>query len=250
MTAAERTRAGFAAIALALAAVSVPAVGQDRLERRTKPLDITIDGVPLRVPGKYAHGPNIPIGAIKFGFSFWISDGEPVSGGVPEIGATDRVGAAIYWPREAGRPPVGRQDDFLVLVHDVAFVAGKKEINRQQWRRERVGGGIGSNKVENGLECRAYPIGSKDCVTPLGYDPDVVMELRPMSGNSTWRAYIHSSVDPLWADLSFPELGQSRWPEAVCRTLQLIRSWRLSGGPPPPDCSKAARLSSVIAHGT
>jgi hypothetical protein len=248
MKGARHSYKAVTAVALTLATFSLPAVGQDRLERRTKPLDITVDGVRLRVPGKYAHGPNIPVGALKFGFSFWVSDGEPVAGGVREIGATERVGRAIYWPSEPGRP-FGSRDDFLVLILDVAFIADKKENNRQKRMRDGVMRDGGPTGVENGLDCHSYPTGYKYCVTPLGAEPEVGMDLTIMPSNPTWSMSVYSSADPMWVELRFPELGQSRWPEIVCRTLLLIRSWRISDGPPPPDCSKTPRLSSVAPRG-
>jgi hypothetical protein len=47
----------------------------------------------------------------------------------------------------------------------------------------------------------------------------------------------YSRTDALWVKLAFPGLAQSRWPDVVCRTLQLVRTWRVSSGPAPQDCS-------------
>ena len=152
------------------------------------------------------------------------------------------MGRAVYWPSEPGRPFFS-SEDFVVLVREARPMARSQALERQQWLRGRVKAGGGPTAVEDGLECYTYPTGYKYCVTPAGSDPDVGMSRNIMPNNPSWRMSFYSPADSLWVQLDFPELGQPRWPDIVCRALLLIRSWRTSDGPPPPDCSLRPRLS-------
>lgn len=81
------------AIGLSLGPLSLPAVSQTGPERRHKVYDRVIGGVQFRVPAEYMQPANIPTySAGGLSFSFWVSDGKPVAEGVPDIGATGRVG--------------------------------------------------------------------------------------------------------------------------------------------------------------
>lgn len=238
---------GVLSAMLGLGLLSLPASGQsqfgptvqERLERRNRSYDLAIDGMQFRIPGSYMQPSNDPRSPSKYlHFSFWVSDGKPVQFGVPEIGSKDRVGRAIFWAPEPGRP-YNSSDDFVVLV--LRALPGTEESfsRRQDGIRQRIAGLHGTASTEDGLECRLYKSGAKDCATALGHDPAITMDiLSVMPNNPTWRMTFHSPADSLWVELRFPELGQSRWPEVVCRTLLLIRSWRTSDAPSSPDCSK------------
>jgi hypothetical protein len=54
---------------------------------------------------------------------------------------------------------------------------------------------------------------------------------------------MYSRADGLSARIHFPGEGLRRWQDIVCRTLALVRSWRIVDGPSPQDCSKIPRLS-------
>lgn len=207
-------------------------------------LRLTINGMQFRIPGSYMQPSSDPRSPSKYlHFSFWVSDGKPIQVGVPEIGSKDRVGRAIFWAPEPGRP-YNSSDDFVVLV--IQALPGTEESlsRRQDSIRQRIAGLHGTASTEDGLECRLYKSGAKDCATAPGHNPKVTMDiLSVMPNNPTWRMIFYSPADSLWVELRFPVLGQSRWPEVVCRTLLLIRSWRTSGAPPSPDCSKQSTLS-------
>jgi hypothetical protein len=52
--------------------------------------------------------------------------------------------------------------------------------------------------------------------------------------------YFYSRADEIAASVKFPEVGLPRWKEILCRTLALIRTWRVSGGPAPSEhCAKS-----------
>jgi len=222
----------------------MPSVAQDRPDARNKPYEYSIGGVEFRVPASYmrpAADPRYLYDHLYF--AFWVSDGKPVGGGVPPLGSNERTGRG-YWPPEPGRPAFSNKD-FLVFVSEAIPMDQTQGLARQRWPRERMGGKEGLITREEGLDCRSYPTGYKDCVTPLGDDPDVSMSLSLWGDLTVWDMMLYSRADSMWVKLAFPGVGQSRWPEVVCRALQLIRSWRISGGPSPPDCSKLPRLSSL-----
>ncbi|MSP76047.1 MAG: hypothetical protein EXR12_07920 [Rhodospirillaceae bacterium] len=230
-------------MAVSLGFFSLPVSAQHQIETRNTSYDHTIGGVQFRVPGSYMHPSHIrgrADGALFF--MFWVSDGKPEAAGVTPIGTKDRVGRAIFWPTEPGRP-FNSGEDFLVRVRAARPMERDKALERQQFTRDGVTRGGGPTTNENGLECHTYATGYKYCATPIGTDPDVAMALQLFPENLFWRMRLYSPADSLWAELDFPELGQAHWPEVVCRTLLLIRTWRISDGPPPPDCSKRPRLS-------
>lgn len=90
------------------------------------------------------------------------------------------------------------------------------------YRGPEVGGQVES---EYGLECRSYPTGYKNCYTRRDDDLDIVMQLGLWGAplQNIWDMKFYSRSDALWVKLSFPGIGQSRWPEVVCRTLFLVR---------------------------
>jgi hypothetical protein len=231
-------------VTLSLGTLSLPAAGQDRLDARSKSYDYTFGGVQYRVPGSYMRPSINPRHADDhLYFAFWVSDGKPIADGVPPLGSNERRGRA-YWPPEPDRPSFSSKD-FVVFVMEAVPMDPSQGLTRQRWPRERVGGSEGLITREYGLECRSYPTGSKHCFTSLGDDPDVSMSLAIWGpDNTVWDMKFYSKVDAVWVKLSFPGLGQSRWPDVVCRTLQLVRSWRVGDGPQPPDCSQSPRLSS------
>lgn len=233
------------ATALSLAILSLPAAGQDGLDPRNRSYDYTIGGVQYRVPARYMPRSTDPRYRYDhLTFAFWLSDGKPIGDGVPPIGTKERHGRGWYWPPEPGRPFFSG-DDFLVFVSQALPLDPSQGMARQRWPRERVGGSEGLITREDGLDCRSYPTGAKLCFTPLGDDPDVSMDLGLRPDNPVWAMKFYSRADSMWVKLDFPGLGQSRWPEVVCRTLLLVRTWRISAGPPPPDCFKSPRLSSL-----
>lgn len=230
-------------MAMSLGLLSLPVSAQNQLEHRNRSYDHTIGGVQFSVPGSYMHPSHIRGRADDaLSFMFWVSDGKPEAAGVTPIGTKDRVGRAIFWPTEPGRP-FNSGEDFLVRVREARPMERNKALERQQFVRNGVTRGGGPTTIENGLECHTYATGYKYCATPTGTDPDVAMSLSMFPDNQYWRMRLYSPADSLWVELDFPEVGQSRWPEVVCHTLLLIRSWRISDGPPPPDCSKRPRLS-------
>jgi hypothetical protein len=223
--------------------LSLPSAAQYRLDTGDRSYDYTIGGVQFRVPANYMR----PAADFRYlydhlYFAFWVSDGKPVGEGVPPLGSRERAGRG-YWPPEPGRPAFSDKD-FLVFVLEAVPMDRTKGLARQWWPREVAEGNKGLITREDGLDCRSYPTGHKDCFTPLGDDPDISMSLYDWGDLTVWNMKFYSSQDSMWVRLDFPGVGQSRWSEVVCRTLFLIRSWRISGGPPPPDCSKLPRLSS------
>jgi len=231
-------------IASSFVFVSLPSVAQNRLDADTKSSICTISGVQFRVPASYKRPPvDSPNLCDRLYFAFWVSDGKPVAEGVPPLGSKDRPGRG-YWPPEPGRPAFS-STDFLVFVREAVPMDRAQGLARQRWPREVPEGNKGLTTREDSLECRSYPTGYKNCFTPLGDNPDVSMSLELWGYLTVWSMKFYSITDSLWVKLDFPGVGQSRWSEVICRTLFLIRSWRISGGPSPPDCSKLPRLSSL-----
>ncbi|MGH6644811.1 MAG: hypothetical protein ACRED3_19165, partial [Bradyrhizobium sp.] len=62
-------------------------------------------------------------------FSFWLSDAKPLDAGVPSIGSTGRVGKAVFWPPENGRP-FSSPNDFVVLVLDARPLGERASVER------------------------------------------------------------------------------------------------------------------------
>jgi hypothetical protein len=230
-------------VAASLVFLSPPSAAQYRLYADAKSSTCTMGGVQFRVPASYKRPPvdsrNL---CDRLYFAFWVSDGKPEAEGVPPLGSKERIGRG-YWPPEPGRPAFS-STDFLVFVLEAVPLDRAQGLARQRWPREMPEGNKGLTTREDNLECRSYPTGHKDCFTPLGDDPDVRMWLGFGGDLTVWNMNFYSIPDSMWVKLNFPGVGQSRWSEVVCRTLFLIRSWRISGGPPPPDCSRLPRLSS------
>ncbi len=210
------------------------------LEDRSRLHDYRVGGVLFRVPGPYIQPASVarkPEQVLRF--VFWVSDGEPLWNGVRGLPEKDRTRRAMYWPDEPGRPSFGSED---FLVHVVAApLSPEKGMQRQAQLRDRaVGSGQYALKIEDGLQCYIRQNESKGCVSSIGDDPDVNMAFygSPKSSIPAWRLQLYSRTDGLSAVLDFPLVGQALWPEAVCRTLGLLRAWRVSGGPPPKDCSE------------
>lgn len=231
------------AVGLSLEALTLVAIAQDRLDSRANVYDYTIGGVHYRVPGSYMGRSTHPHYVYThLNFAFWVSDGKPIGLSVPPTGSKERHGLGWFWPPEPGRPFFSSQD-FLVFVSQAVPLDKNRGLERQQWRRESVSGSPGPIAREDGLDCRTYPTGHKSCVGPVGEDPDVGLRLEMWPDNPAWDMTFYSRADSLWVQLNFPALGQSRWQDVVCRTLLLVRSWRVSAGPPLPDCSNSPRMS-------
>lgn len=219
---------------MGLIALSLPATGQDHLNPEDERYDHTFDGVHYRIPASYV----LPGTTWEhLFFTFWISDGKPEGVGVPAMGTSGRAGR-FYWPPEPGRPSFS-SDDFLVNVREAVpmdATRGRAYVDHQRMRGPSSGGQVTS---EGGLECRNYPTTAKYCYTRSNEDPDVAMDLRLWGAkplDRVWEMTLYSKVDALLVKITFPGVGQSRWPEVVCRTLLFVRSWRVSDGAAALDC--------------
>lgn len=228
----------FLVAVLGLRFVAPPAVAQDHADPRDESYDYTIDGVQFRVPVTYMRPSSDPNYQYQhLNFAFWLSDGKPIGKNVPPIGAKERQGPGWYWPPEPGRPYLSKED-FLVFVAEAIPMDAILGLRRQKWPRQWAGSSATPPITrEYGLDCRNSRTDAKTCFTQLHEDPDVSMYLQGWrSGNTDWQMKFYSRTDALWVKLAFPDLGQPRWAEVVCRTLRLVRTWRVSGGPAPQDC--------------
>lgn len=232
------------AIALALGSHALPATAQDKGGPGPKTYEYTLGSMRFRVPSSYMRPSADPTYVYNhLYFAYWLSDAKPIGSDVPPMGTRERSGRGWYWPPEPGRPFFS-SEDFLVFVLEALPMGQAQGLARQEWPREPVGPRGGVTRNEDGLSCRSYQTGRKHCFTPIGSDPDVSMSLNIWPDNVVWTMTFYSRADSMWVKLDFPGLGQSRWSDVICRTLQLIRSWRISEGPPPPDC-QSARLASL-----
>ncbi len=168
-------------------------------------------------------------------FSFWISDLKrpriPV--GTPQ---QKLVGPGMFWPPEPGRPYLVAHD-FVVRVVDAlptkpGFVPLDVKIgpDRTVERYGRLTCGTDQGSPPHIL-----------CHTPI--DDEIVvsahgnLHMPVQAGYGSMRMYVYSRPDRLHIRMDLPFQAIPRWEEVVCNTLSLIRTWRVSGGPSPDDCS-------------
>lgn len=205
--------------------------------------DYNVDGQVYRVPIAYMP-PTFNKDDEYLRFSFWISDGMPV--GFHRKPNASMEGRGRFWPPDDGKPNVS-SEDFAVRVAKATHRADGLEAVR----RDRFGGSFDSfPRIERygSLTCGIFPLDRAVCRNPLDEDPLVSITggRNPMfPGNYLdLFMYFYSGADRLEiGPLYFPDLGLPRWTEVVCRTLSLIRQWRLSNGPAPTDCVRAPSLS-------
>jgi hypothetical protein len=228
--------------------------------------EIEVNGVLFRIPRDYfpvstevlkeGKKPDrsfwLDKGSLKgnyIGFGFWLSDSKPLWNGWRSLPHQQLVGSRVFWPPEPGRPYL-TPDDFFVRVVDLyprdanAALEGQKAVR---------GGEFGPNRTveEYGqLKCGIDKSNPSPilCRNPIADDPAVYISggapIRSADGAFVaMRMYFYSRADGLQARVDFPGHGLPRWEEIVCKTLSLVRTWRVSPGPPPGDCTKLPRLS-------
>jgi hypothetical protein len=214
---------------------------------------LNVKGERFKVPGGYVfptayrgyspHPPDWPDPNRRYSglmdFDFWLADGKP---------SQHRMYyTSTFWPPEAGRPTSGIED-FIVSVVGAVYEPDddltRKQVNERRWREDRVAKGGMSVETAFGLTCYTPKVRRLPelCVTPLEADP-VVMIQSLADGSRSVEMQFHSRIDKFFVELHFPQIALSRWQDVVCRTLLLIRSWRVSEGPAPPDCSKLPHLA-------
>jgi hypothetical protein len=215
----------FGAVLLFGLAVT-PAFGQQG-NAMTDHDDYIVNGVKYRVPRTFRHNSLVSREtASEMPFAFWVSDRAPA-----RIGAPDQ-GAAAFWPPEPGRPSES-SEDFVATA--VAVVGGQHFIDQQQASlRSEHGEALVS---EYGLDCYRPRFGALQCITEANRDPAAHFAL-PITPHPTdiVQMSAFSSKDGVGTYIFFPMIGMPKWAAVLCQTYALLRTWRVSAGPPPDNC--------------
>jgi hypothetical protein len=164
----------------------------------------------------------------------------------------------FFWPHEKGRP-FATAEDFLVHVNFVTLrderpaIEGMRRLQSSfQDLRDNPNLSLSPSRIEHygTLSCLInleFKIESTICANPDDTGIPVFLRggLRPSDPHSFANGYAYSPSDKIQLQFQFPTIGIPRWQEAVCWAYLLIRRWRVSDGPPPGDCSKLPRSSSI-----
>jgi hypothetical protein len=190
--------------------------------------DFVLNGATYRVPRTYQPiAPTSPQAAHRLSFGFWVSDLAPA---LPTLNTT-------FWPPEPGRPSESA-DDFVVLV--VTTYGDQRTIEMLQASVRAAA--HGKPDREYGLDClRPRSPAPAQCITDTGHEPAAHFTL--LDSMSTVRTFAFSARDGVYTTVTFPLIGLPKWQAVLCGSYALLRRWRVSGGPPPDDCSKLPVLS-------
>lgn len=216
--------------------------------------EVVVDGVQFRVPFEYFKPPTPEalktskglqrfyryekdvLHAEELSFSFWISDlkSPRIPVGTPQ---QKLVGPGVFWPPEPGRPYFVAHDFVVRVVDLVPTKPGFAPLNNK----------IGPNRIVEHYGRLACGTDRENptpivCQTPV--DDEIVVSVGGQfytsiqAGYAALRMYVYSRPDSLRIRIDLPLQALLRWEAVVCNTLSLIRTWRVSGGPPPDGCSK------------
>jgi len=243
--------AGLCTAAVVNAWPAVAQVGNQAIE-------IEVSGVLLRIPSEYFQGDlrslamkrlggawslrfdNGVLKADEIAYRFWLSDGKPPK--------TVDSGPAFFWPPEPGRAS-SSAEDFVVEAYSIRYLSAKEAARiRPFLPMPPLQSELEEKSVFEGIECRTYRRTAHiRCQTPANADPSVkINSLRPLNSFNPWisMAVFYRADDNLDFGVYFPAIGLRRWPEIVCITVAMLRSWRAVNGLAPPDCSKLPRVAS------
>lgn len=251
---------GLAAVMIILASIACLTCAEESANAQTReshqalPLfvDYEIKGRRFHVPEKYlfSRPRQEELGQVhktreQFGFAFWLSDSQPSS--------VRGISLTTFWPKEPGRPSSG-DSDFVVSAYKAQYVPPADE-SKEFLPRKRLHGALrmteGSRTEDSvhGLTCYTSTHQQEHlvvCALPSNPALEVVLSShwikrtwpngRPP--NPLWQMELFSREDGLWVSLRFPENALSRWPDVVCRTLALVRSWQVPPGESRNGCSE------------
>jgi hypothetical protein len=228
-------------------------------QSKTNFTEIEVSGVLLRIPGEYLRidlqsvntKKPIPSWMLRFdrgilkadeiAFRFWLSDGKPPK--------TSGVGPAFFWPPDPGRASMSAED-FVVTIRRLTYLSTKEAARiRPFLPLPHVEADLAEKSIVEGIECQTYRRTARiRCQTPAPADPSAdLISIGPLTQSNPWLSmYVFSRADDnLDFAVDFPAVGLGRWSEIVCKTVAMVRLWRVASGPAPPDCSKLPRLASA-----
>jgi hypothetical protein len=200
--------------------------------------DVIMNGTTYRLPGAFARGAVAPLPknvAHALAFGFWLSDGAALLKEFPPIPSRSNQSPNMFWPGERGRP-YNSADDFVVQVYWASY-ADRWNPDMVRALGQRFTSGLRNS--DYGLDCSRIETGHVYCITSPDRDPTALFTT--INSTEFLLGYAFSSNDRLEVHVGIPMIGLPKWPQVLCQTYALLRTWRQSDGPPPEKCT--ARLA-------